>query len=110
MDEISPAGRTAVWEVRGGRIATWTIEPSDYELDWEETGALAGGEPAANAARIEALFGGADDEAARRAVVLNAGAAIYVSGLVADYGTAVRRAAEVLAAGGAREVLEAVKR
>lgn len=110
MDEISPAGATAVWEVRGGRIATWTIDPAEYELDWEDTAPLAGGDPATNAARIEALFAGADDEAARRAVVLNAGAALYVSGLVADYGTAVRRAAEVLAAGGAREVLEEMRR
>ncbi len=109
MDEISPAGLTAAWEVRGGRIATWTIDPAEYDLDWADTSALAGGEPAANAARIEALFQGGDDEAARRAVVLNAGAALYVSGLVADYGTGVRRAAEVLAEGGAWRVLEAAR-
>ena len=35
MDEISPVGSTAVWEIRGGRVATWTLEPEEYELDWE---------------------------------------------------------------------------
>lgn len=109
MDEISPVGRTAVWEVRGGQVATWTLDPSDYDLEWDDLTELAGGEPAENAERIERLITGQPDEVARRAVILNAGAAIYVAGLTADYGTAVRRAEGALAGGGAGRVLEGMR-
>ncbi len=105
MDEISPSGRTAVWEIRAGRIATWTLEPEEFDLQWDDLSALAGGEPAVNAARMEALLSGGPDEAGRRAVLLNAAAGIYVAGLTADFGTAVSRATEVLDSGGGAEVL-----
>ncbi|MEO8140868.1 MAG: anthranilate phosphoribosyltransferase [Gemmatimonadota bacterium] len=110
MDEISPAGTTAVWEVRGGRVRAWSIDPDSVGLGWDNLAELAGGEPAENAQRIEALLSGADDEAARRAVLLNAGAAIYVAGLAPTYPAAVSRAAEVLASRAALEVLTRLRR
>jgi anthranilate phosphoribosyltransferase len=111
MDEISPAGRTAVWEVHDGSVTAWVIDPADYGLAWADLGDLAGGEPSENAERVERLFeGGAPGrngwmEAGRRAVVLNAAAAVYVAGLADGYDAAVRIAGEVLAGGGARQVL-----
>src|SRR5213083_1246708 len=64
MDEISPAGITDVWEVRGAQVTTWELDPARYGLAIEEAGALRGGDPAANALRIERLLadggGGAD--------------------------------------------------
>jgi anthranilate phosphoribosyltransferase len=110
MDEISPAGRTAVWEVREGSVTEWTIDPADYGLEWERTADLAGGEPAENAARIVRLLAGdGSDEAARRAVALNAGAALYVAGRARDFATAVKLAEEALAAGAARTVLHKLR-
>jgi len=113
MDEISPAGRTAVWEVRDGKTTAWVIDPEDYGLHWARIADLAGGEPAENAARVERLLNGSavgepgwqTEEGCRRAVVLNAAAAVYVAGLAPDYRTAIRVAEEALAAGGGREVL-----
>jgi anthranilate phosphoribosyltransferase len=113
MDEISPAGRTAVWEVRDGKVTAWMIEPEDYGLAWSELDDLAGGEPEENAERVERLLigsatreaGGPSEEGCRRAVVLNAAAALYVAGLAPDYRAAVRLAEEALAAGGAHQVL-----
>jgi anthranilate phosphoribosyltransferase len=105
MDEISPAGTTVVWEVKDGSINTWRLEPEEHDLGWTRVEDLAGGEPAQNAARIEALLAGQRDEAARRAVLLNAAAGIYVAGLAPTYADAVELAEQALASGRAREVL-----
>ena len=58
MDEVSPSGETRVWEVREGRVATWTIAPGAHGLDCDDLGGLAGGEPAENADRLERLLAG----------------------------------------------------
>jgi anthranilate phosphoribosyltransferase len=113
MDEISPAGRTSVWEVRDGKVTAWVIDPEDYGLEWAGLGDLAGGEPDENAERVERLLsgaasrqpGGSSEEGCRRAVVLNAAAALYVAGLAPDYRAAIRLADEALAAGSASQVL-----
>ncbi|TFG50900.1 MAG: anthranilate phosphoribosyltransferase [Gemmatimonadales bacterium] len=110
MDEISPAGRTTILEVRGGAVLRWTLDPAEYGLDWDRPEELAGGEPAENAVRTERLFEGRGDEADRRAVLLNAAAAIYVSGVAVSFGAAVGAATEALERGGARRVLEALRR
>jgi anthranilate phosphoribosyltransferase len=110
MDEISPAGITQVWEIRGGQVVQWEIVPEEVGLGWDRLEDLAGGEPSDNARRIEALVAGAEDEAARRAVVLNAGAAIYVAGLAPTLHAALARAAEVLDSRAALDVLTRLRR
>lgn len=110
MDEISPVGPTRVWEVRDGEVAEWALDPADYGHAVGELGSIAGGEPGENAARIEHLLrGGTDDRAARSALVLNAAAAIYVSGLADDFSSAVQRAEVALATGQGAEVLARVR-
>ena len=67
--------------------------------------------PPANAARIERLLGdGREDGAGLAALLLNAGAAIYVAGLVASYGDGVAQAREIVRAGKGREALERLRR
>lgn len=105
MDEISPLGATLVWEVRAGRVDNWEIEPARYGLECGELDGLAGGEPAENAQRIERLFSGDAHDAVRCAVVLNAGAALYVSASGWSLEEAVSRAEESLASGAAARVL-----
>jgi anthranilate phosphoribosyltransferase len=109
MDEISPSGLTEVWEVRGAAIETWRLDPAAHGLGDDRLDLLAGGEPAENATRIERLLsggaGGASDPVGRAAVLLNAGAAIYVGGGASTYGEGVKRAAEVLSSGRAGEII-----
>lgn len=109
MDEISPVGTSIVLEVRGGKVETWRLDPADYGLDWPAVDDLAGGDPAENAARVEDLLAGKGREADRRAVLLNAAAAIYVSGRTTSYGEAVGVATTALAGGAARKILEDLK-
>jgi anthranilate phosphoribosyltransferase len=81
MDEVSPIGCTRVLEIREGVVSEWSIDPARYGLEAapEE---LAGGEPMENAARVVAVLDGSDTRGGRSAVLLNAAAAIYVSGAV----------------------------
>jgi len=111
MDEIAPQGITDVWEVRSGTVTGWEIDPADHGLAVDDLAGLSGAEPPANAARIERLLGdGRDDLAGLAALLLNAGAAIYVAGLVASYAEGVARAREVVRAGKGRDALERLRR
>lgn len=110
MDEISPEGVTDVWEVRDGRVTTWQIDPGRHGLAVADAAVLAGGDPAANAGRIERLLAHPDGDApGAAAVALNAGAAIYVAGMASSYRDGVQRAREVLWSGAAREALERLR-
>jgi anthranilate phosphoribosyltransferase len=112
MDEISPAGLTRVWEVAGreSRVAEWTLEPAVYCLADQDLDALRGGGPAENADRLERILADpSTDPAGRAAVLLNAAAAIYVSGERMGFGDAVVRAREALEAGHAALVLERLR-
>ena len=111
MDEIAPHGISDVWEVKAGDVTVWEIEPERYGLAIADVAPLAGAAPADNAARIESLLGdGGHDVAGLAALLLNAGAAIYVAGLVDSYADGVTRAREVVRAGKGREALERLRR
>ncbi len=111
LDEVSPLGTTAVWEVRGETIETWEIDPQRFGLAISDAEALRGGEPHDNAARIERLLAGEDGDAAgRAAVVLNAAAAIYAAGLTGSLAQAVERARAALSDGAAAAALERLRR
>ncbi|HYK83423.1 MAG TPA: anthranilate phosphoribosyltransferase [Gemmatimonadales bacterium] len=111
MDEIAPQGVTDVWEVRGAEVTTWELDPSHHALAIADVTALRGATPAANAARIERLLSdGGGDEAGCAALLLNAGAAVYVAGLARSYEEGVSRARAALLAGKGREALERLRR
>jgi anthranilate phosphoribosyltransferase len=110
MDEISPLGSTTVWEVHGGTVREWRLDPA--ELGWEVSrlDGLAGGTPEENAARIEDLFGGGGTVEERNAILLNAAAAIAVSDEEGDLASAARRARASLEQGKAARVLGDLRR
>jgi anthranilate phosphoribosyltransferase len=105
MDEISPSGITLVWEVVNGSIKTWQLAPSLYNLECSDLDGLAGGEPAENAVRIERLLSGDANQAVRCAVLLNAAAALYVSGNGWSLDEAAQRARASLSSGAGARVL-----
>jgi anthranilate phosphoribosyltransferase len=109
MDEVSPSGLTRVWEVRDGRLSRWELDPADHELCCDDLEGLAGGDPAANAERIERLLAGEAREPERCAVLLNAAAAIYVSGNAWSFEESVERARDALESGAGRGVLQKLK-
>jgi anthranilate phosphoribosyltransferase len=108
MDEISPLGCTRVLEIRNGEIREWTIDPASFDLRAapEE---LTGGEPEENAARVIAVLDGSDRGGARSAVLLNAAAAIYVSGISSSFAASVTLAASAIDSGNAMRALTALR-
>ena len=89
LDEISPLGATRVVEIRDGTVREWTIEPDRYAFGDLRAEHLAGGSPKENAQMVLAVLGGEGSSGATAAVVLNAAAAIYVSGMVTTFEDAV---------------------
>jgi anthranilate phosphoribosyltransferase len=109
LDEISPVGSTSVLEVKDGAVVEWTIDARALGMGEGDSGELAGSDPAQNAVLIEEILSGGGPRAARDAVVLNAGAAIYVSGSVSNFADGVARAADSIASGGAAKALERLR-
>jgi anthranilate phosphoribosyltransferase len=105
MDEISPTGATHVWEVREGEVHRWAVAPAELALECDDLDNLAGGEPEENAARVERLLDGEGRTVERCAVLLNAAAALYVSGNGWTLAESAARAREALDGGGAAAVL-----
>jgi anthranilate phosphoribosyltransferase len=109
MDEVSPLGPTRVLEVRDGKIHEWTIEPSAFGLAATDAGQLGGAQPAVNAGVIEGVLTGRVKGGARAAVLLNAAAAVHVSGESDDFRASVRAAEEALESGRALAALERLR-
>jgi len=109
MDEISPSGPTSIWEVCGPEIRQWELEPARLALGCEDVDGLAGGTPAENAERIEQLLAGDGHPAVRCAALLNAAAALYVSGNGWSLEDSADRARTSLESGAAARVLRQLR-
>jgi anthranilate phosphoribosyltransferase len=110
LDEVSPLGPTHVVEVRDGSTSRWTIHPEEHGFKKVDRADLAGSEPADNARIILAVLDGKGPAGARAATILNAAAAIYVSGRVKSYGEGVAAAKKSIDSGEAKSVLQRLRR
>jgi anthranilate phosphoribosyltransferase len=106
LDEISPSGPTTVARLERGRVHVGVLHPSDFGLEPVGLESLRGGDAAENAAIARALFDG-DVLPARAAVLLNAGAALALTGAVDSLEEGARRASEALVSGAAKGKLDA---
>jgi anthranilate phosphoribosyltransferase len=109
MDEISPSGGTSVWEMREGMASRWELDPARHGLACHDLDDLAGGEPAQNATEIERLLTGQGKVAVRCAALLNAAAALYVSGNGWSFQESVERGEQSLKNGAAAEALQRLR-
>jgi anthranilate phosphoribosyltransferase len=106
LDEITTTGPTHVAEVRGGEVRTFTLEPERFGIGRTRVEDLAGGGPEDNAALMHRVLGGEPGPLAD-ITALNAGAAIYVSGIATTLEEGYGTARDVLASGaGARKLNE----
>ena len=109
MDEVSPLGPTHVAEVRYGVVKEWVIDPGQLGFNGIAPEDLAGGDPSTNARIIERVLSGDGPSGAEGAVLLNAAAAIYVSGLDSTMEEALARAREALESGAGRRALDRLR-
>ena len=104
MDEITTTGPTSVAQLGQGKITEFEMTPGEFELKQATLSDLSGGEPAVNAAALTALLGG-ETSAYRDIVLLNAGAALSITGKAFDIKQGIALAAESLDSGKAKSVL-----
>jgi anthranilate phosphoribosyltransferase len=105
LDEMSTSGTTRVVEVDGGELSSYEVAPEDVGLARADGAALAGGHPEDNARTTRAIFAG-EPGPRRDLAVLNAGAAIYVSGRVGGLQDGVHAAQEAIDSGRATATLD----
>jgi anthranilate phosphoribosyltransferase len=102
LDELSIAGPSDVVELKNGKISRLTIAPTDYDIDVTPLDGLYADSPAASLALLKQSLN-EPDSAAAQIVALNAGAAIYVSGVATTFANGVTMAQDAIASGLANE-------
>lgn len=95
-DEIAVHGTTDVWELKDGTIEHYQLTPADLGVATHALEDLRGGDGAANAELIRAVFRGEGAPAHRDALAATAGALFYLTGRAADFSTGTDAAADVL--------------
>jgi anthranilate phosphoribosyltransferase len=109
LDEISVAAETKVAEYRDGQVSTYTIAPEDFAMERADLDTLRVQSVDESLQLIRACLDNTDGPA-RDIVALNAGAAIYASGVAPSLADGVEQARAVLANGAARARLEELVR
>ncbi|MBR0650986.1 anthranilate phosphoribosyltransferase [Roseomonas terrae] len=105
LDELTLAGESQVVSLDAdGSIREFTVTPEDAGLPRAPTEAVKGGDPAHNAAALEALLNGAPGPY-RDVVLLNAAAALIVAGRAGDLRDGAAIAARTIDEGAALGVL-----
>ncbi len=106
MDEISASAPTKICEFDGDTFKTYVIEPELFGLQRGAKSDIVGGTPAENAAITRSVLSG-EKGTRRTAVVLNAGAGLYVAGKASTFEGGVRLAEELIDSGKAIQTLDA---
>ena len=104
MDEISFTGDTFVAELKNGEVTEYLMNPAQWGLGLHDVKDIQIQNAEESKAMILAVLNGKPG-AARDIVLLNAGAAIYVSGLVDTMQAGIEKAAAVIDSGAALQKL-----
>ena len=107
LDEISLSAPTAVCEFQNGWFKAYTITPEDFGLERCAKSDLVGGTPAENARITLDILNGQRGHK-RNAVLLNAGAGLYLNGKAETMADGVKLAADLIDSGKALETLRRV--
>ena len=106
LDEFSIANTTYVAELKDNNISTYTVHPGDFGLEEGNLDSIKAENAEQSLALINEAFSGKKG-VARDIITLNAGAAIYVSGLVSSFDEGVTKANQILSDGSAQDKLDA---
>ena len=108
LDEISMSAPTTVCEIKDGWYKSFTIKPEDFGFKRCSKNELRGGTPKENAAITRTILDGSKNTTGAKtaAVLLNAGASLYIGGKADSIKDGVELAREIIASGKAIETLE----
>ncbi len=107
LDEISLSAPTKICEIRDGWFRSTVITPEDFGFERCTKADLKGGTPAENARITRDILAGQKGHK-RNAVLLNAGASLYIAGKADSFAEGVKLAAELIDSGKAAETLAKV--
>ena len=107
LDEISLSAPTKICEIKDGWFKTYTITPEQFGFTRCTKAELRGGTPAENAQITRDILSGATGPM-RNAVLMNAGAALYLYGKADSLKSGIALAAELIDSGAALKTLEKV--
>ena len=110
LDEISASSSTLVCDFKDGVYETYVIAPEDFGFERCEKSDLVGGTPEENAAITRSVLEGKERGPKRTAVLLNAGAALYIGGKADSLQEGVALAGGLIDSGAALEKLNALIR
>lgn len=102
LDEISMSAPTKVCEIKDGWFRTTVISPEDFGFERCTKEALKGGTPEENAKIVRDILGGQKGYK-RNAVLMNAGASLYIGGKADSMKEGIELAAEIIDSGKALE-------
>lgn len=105
LDEISMSAPTTVCEIKDGWFKSYTITPEQFGFERCTKSDLAGGTPEENAEIVRAILNGEKGHK-RNAVLMNAGAALYIGGKAETMEKGIRLAADLIDSGKAAETLQ----
>ncbi len=105
LDEISLSSSTKVCEIKDGWFKSYVIKPEDFGFERCSKDDLKGGSPQDNAQITRDILDGKKGHK-RNAVLLNAGAALYIAGKAQSFNDGVKLAAELIDSGKAAKTLE----
>ena len=106
LDEISAVGPTTVCELKDGYYRTSVVRPEDFGLKPGRKEELVGGTPEENAEITKGILNGTIRDTKYNAVVLNAGAGIFIGGKAATFEEGVRMAEQLIDNGDAYRKME----
>ncbi len=104
LDEISLSSPTKVCEINNGWFKTYTITPEQFGFETCTKDELVGGTPEENAAITRSILSG-EKGVRRNAVLMNAGAALYIAGKADSMQGGINLAAKLIDSGKAMETL-----
>lgn len=105
LDELSTTGYTKVSECRGDAVQTFYVHPADFGLAKATPESLKGADAKTNTAIVVGVLRG-EPGAARDVVLLNAGAALFVSGQAETVKSGIATARAAIDSGAAMCVLD----
>lgn len=105
LDEISMSAPTTVCEFKDGWFKSYIITPEEFGLERCTKADLVGGTPEENAQITINILKGEQGHK-RNAVLMNAGAALYIGGKAESMKDGIKLAAELIDSGKAYETLQ----
>ncbi len=109
-DEVTPMGPFLAFDITPGSVKRLTVDPQSLGLAPCDAAALAGGDAAANAAALSAVFEQTDRGPHLAALALQSGLALHIAGRAPTIEAGIEIATDAVQSGRAQAWLERLRR